>query len=84
MEMVDYSFPSTSPHCPLTRSLSLTAAAGRLPAGASQEVRKGLALAVHEHFGWQPRIKRADAAVELLVAFHKSGLAPSPIPTSKP
>eukprot|EP00277_Geminigera_cryophila_P021966 CAMPEP_0179480230 /NCGR_PEP_ID=MMETSP0799-20121207/58259_1 /TAXON_ID=46947 /ORGANISM="Geminigera cryophila, Strain CCMP2564" /LENGTH=117 /DNA_ID=CAMNT_0021292231 /DNA_START=1 /DNA_END=354 /DNA_ORIENTATION=+ len=48
--------------------------AARLHEGASQEVRIALALAVYDKFGWQPVIKRSDAAIELLVAFHKGGL----------
>ena len=48
--------------------------AGRLPGGASQELRIRLALAVHERFGWAPVIRRGDAALELLVAFHKNGV----------
>lgn len=47
---------------------------GRLHEGASQDVRIALALAVYEKFGWQPVIKRSEAAIELLVAFHKGGM----------
>jgi hypothetical protein len=48
--------------------------AGRLHEGASQDIRIALALAVYEKFGWQPVIKRGDAAIEILVTFHKSGV----------
>ena len=45
----------------------------RLYAGASQDLRIALALAINERFGWTPVIQRSAASIELLVTFHNTG-----------